>query len=267
MKQIILTLVATLLAITTPQADDGVRLRYVDPAARLSMTIAHDIEVVREPPIHANRRFAVDLTLAAAPAGGAVTVTIDEAKGSTEAHAQRQRLGTRHLTGKSFALSFDEDGRKPVPGEAAEENTIGLGSIVPQGFPLPDALADALPILPDTPVAVGTRWTTERSIRSLEGWAWSTGKLTSRHEVTSIDERDAHAIVTVQTEAAADLGPIEGGEPCAAELTRTLNWTFDATDGRLLTLSVDQETEGRSTVPQGEITIRQHTLIELFPSS
>ena len=49
--------------------------------------------------------------------------------------------------------------------------------------------------------------------------------------------------------------------------TLRLQWTFDATDGRLLSLSMEQETEGRSIVPQGEIHIRQLTRVELTPLS
>ncbi len=48
-------------------------------------------------------------------------------------------------------------------------------------------------------------------------------------------------------------------------MTRTLRWTFDATDGRMLRVSLEQESDGVCELPQGDIPIVQHTRIELAP--
>jgi hypothetical protein len=261
MKNVILSAVAASLVTIAPQAADGPRLRYRDPLARVSLTVSHDIEVVRNPPIHARREFSFELSATAS--ADAVTITVDDAKGTNEAHETKQRLGTRHLKGRTVTLSIDHDRRRLVGTDEAEKLAVNLGPVIAEGFPVADVLTDLLPQLPDRDVSVGDTWTTEREVHSLEGWAWTTGTLASRHEVKSVERQGERTVVSVVTEANADFGPVEGGKPCAGKLKRSLEWTFDATNGRLLALSMDQQTEGDTTVPQGTITIRQHSRAEI----
>ena len=81
MKHLILVLTTTLLAATISHADDGLRVRYLDPSGRMSVTVSHDIDVHEIKGI-ASRTFSFDLTLAADRAASAVTVTIDKASGT-----------------------------------------------------------------------------------------------------------------------------------------------------------------------------------------
>ncbi len=266
MKHINLVLTAILLAATPSLAEDGLHVRYTDPSGSMSLTVSHDITVRVDNPVHAGRTFAYDLSVAADKSSPVFTITIDGAKGDYTAHGQKQRLSTRSLTGKSFALAIGDDGRQLKPTEAVEGTEIGLGPMIAPGFSIAGVLADTLPILPREAVIVGTTWTTEQSIRSLEGWTWTTGTLVSRHRVTAVDHHDGRTIVTAETEAQADLGPVEGGKECSGDLKRTLHWTFDATAGRLLSLSMEQETEGTTTVPQGHLPIHQVTRVELVRS-
>ena len=67
------------------------------------------------------------------------------------------------------------------------------------------------------------------------------------------------------TEASADLHSADGENRSSGKLERSLHWTFDATAGRLLSLSMEQDTDGPSTVPQGEMRIRQRTVVEWTP--
>jgi len=265
MKKLTLVLTTVLLAATTLQADE--ELRYDDPSGKMSMTVSHDIEVRRSEPVEVSRDFSFDLALATDPSAAAVTVTVDRATGTNEAHGSKQRLGTRHLTGKSALLSIADDGRQLEADQQSEAMEVNLGTIVSPGFSISGVLGDILPVLPEEGVVVGTTWTTERPVRSLEGWAWATGVLNSQHRVTAVDERDAHTVLTVVTDATASLGPVEGGRAYSGDLKRTMRWTFDATDGRLLALSMEQETEGDSEVPQGKIPLYQLTRVELAPAS
>ena len=93
----------------------------------------------------------------------------------------------------------------------------------------------------------------------------NTGRMTSRHRVTAVDRRDGHTVVTVATEAEATLGAVKAEPAFSGDLKRTLSWTFDADDGRLLSLSMEQETSGSCPLPQGETDIRQQTRVELVP--
>ncbi len=257
--------VPTRLAAGMAQAGDAPRARYQDPSGRMSLTVSHDMYVAGMAEPIADRRFSFDLTQAVDGAAAAITVTIDAAKGSYSAHGQKQRLGTRHLTGRSFSLSIGNGGRQLEHTETAEAPVIDVGPPVEAGFSIAGLLADTLPILPEGALAVGTTWTTERPVRSLEGWAWGNGRMTSHHRVTEVDRRDGHTVITVATEAKASLGPLKSERAFSGDLKRTLHWTFDANDGRLLSLSMEQESSGTCPLPQGETAIRQQTTVELTP--
>ena len=267
MKHLTIVLATTLLAASAPQTDPGLSVRYADATGRMSLTMSHDISVRTAQSI-ATRDFAFDLTLAADRAAEALTVTIDGAKASYVAHDMKQRLGTRHLPGRSFPLSIADDGRQLKQTEPSDAAVINLGAPIKIGLSIAGLLTDTLPVLPDEAVAVGATWTTERQVRSLEGWAWGTGRLTSHHRVTAVDRRDEHTIVSVTSEARASLSPVEGGRGYTGELKRTSSWAFDTTDGRLLSISIEQESEGTCPLPQfGETWIRQLTHVELLPAS
>jgi len=248
------------MAVTTAQPDEGSQVSYRDPSGRMSLTVSHAIDVHR--PI-ASRSFSFDLVLAMDPTTAGVTVTIDQAKATYTAHDMKQRLGTRHLTGQSFSLSIADDGRRLQQTESSDALVIDLGPPVAEGFSIAGLLADTLPVLPGSTVAAGTTWSTSRQIRSLGGWAWGTGQLTSLHRVTSVYRENDHTIVTVATEAEASLDPVEKDRGFSGDLKRTLRWTFDATEGRLLSMSMEQKTDGVCPLPQGETSIHQLTRVEL----
>ena len=265
MKHLIFALTTTLLAASTPHSDDGLRVHYRDASGLMSLTVSQEIEVPSVEGVVASRNFSFDLALATDRSAEEVTVTIDRAKASYKAHGMKERLGTRHLTGRSFPLSIADEGRQLVEIEPSDATAVDLGPMVAGGLSIAGVLADVLPVLPEKAVAVNVTWTNERPVRSLEGWGWGTGRLTNRHRVTAVDQRDGHTFVTVETEAEARLGPVQGERAYSGDLKRTMRWTFDATDGQLLSLSMQQETEGVCELPQGEIQIRQLTRIELVP--
>jgi len=260
-------LAAISLLAATSRADEGSMARYRDPSGRISLTVHHEIEIRAAQPIEASRDLSLDLTLAADRETAAVTVTVDGAQAVSLAHGMRQRLGTRHLHGQSFPLSIADNGRRLASTAPDEAPAVDLGPMVPGGYPIAEVLVDALPVLPESDVAVGATWTTERSVRCLEGWAWGIGRLTSRHRVIAVERRDGHAVVSVTTDAEAHLGPVDDGRSYTGDLERTLHWTFDATEGRLLSLSMDQQTEGVSALGQTDTPIRQRTRLELATRS
>jgi len=49
-------------------------------------------------------------------------------------------------------------------------------------------------------------------------------------------------------------------------LNRTSNWRFDASDGRLLSVEMEQETSGINTLPQGKMGVQQLTKVEFTTS-
>jgi hypothetical protein len=264
MKNLTLVLTTTLIAASAVLADDGQRVRYRNPSGQLSLTVSHSIDVEQAKPV-ATRNFAFDLALATSDDASAVTVTIDKASGSYTAHGMKEQLGTRHLVGQSFPIAIGDGGRRLETAGTDGDPIIDLGPMIPDGFSIAALLVDTLPVLPEEEFAVGAAWTTERPVRSLEGWAWGMGRLTSRHTVTAVDQRDGHTIVSVETEGDATLSPVEGQRSYEGKMTRTLRWTFDATDGRMLRVSLEQESDGVCELPQGDIPIVQHTRIELAP--
>jgi hypothetical protein len=268
MKNFILALSTTLLLAAPLHSEEGLRLRYNNLSGPLALTLSHDIEVVRvkpDEPVTAHRTFSFDMTLASEPGRPTALATVDGSKGTYLAHGQKARLGTRHLAGQHFPLAIEDGGRRLTPDAGAL--VVELGPPVEPGISVADTLAAAMPILPESAVAVGDTWTSERSVRSLEGWKWSSGKLVSQHKVEAVDHEDGHAVVTVVTRAQATLDPLEGKKESAGDLKQSLTWRFDATEGRLLTLSMEQKSDLLTIVPQGEIHVRQTTLVEIAPGS
>jgi len=178
------------------------------------------------------------------------------------AHGMKQRLPAAHLAGKSFAL--DGDGRSFESNEIGPE--VNVGQITDGNFLPAEALVQLLPILPEGPIDVGSVWETTRSIRSLEGWSWAGGELSRRHEVTDIDESNGTRIISVASRGEATLSAAEGHEGYGGEgkLQQSIEWSFDAANGQLLSLKGEQEVDGgTSHVPQGDVPVRQITRFDI----
>lgn len=262
MKYAIQLLSLTLL-FTTASADQEVRLRYGKPSGVLVVSTDQDIRAGEFGITRAGRTFSMDMALSAAPDGDALAVTINKIKGSYTAHDMKQRLPTSHLDGQVFNLFIIDDGRALERSEPGP--VVDLGWILEGGFQIGMLLADLLPVLPETAVGPGSTWTTERKVLSLEGWTLASGQMHSRHRVTAVEEHDGHLIVSIESEAEARLGAVDGVREYSGEgkLERTLSWQFDATTGWLVSMTLKQETTGINELPQGLIPVHQITTVEL----
>jgi len=265
MKYLILVLTTTLLLAGTMLADNGLQVRYLNPSGSLSLSVNHDIDVGDRKSI-ASRAFSFDLTMAGDSANGVVTVTIDKARATYTAHDMQQKLGTRHLPTQSFVLSIVGEGRQLELAANSDAPLINLGGMPATGYSVATQLVNALPVLPQAEVTVGSEWSTTREIRSLECWVWGEGQLTSRHRVTAVDHKNGRTIVSVKTEANGSLHSAEGAEAFNAELKRTVDWTFDVDSGQILSMSLEQQADGTCVIPQGELPFQQRTTLELAPS-
>ena len=259
MRQItFVALIAVLAAVPAP-SDDGVRIRYTDSTSQLALRVEQDISVEGHPSI-ASRSLFFDLDLTQAEPSG-IGVAIARAGGTYTAHGMDSRLSGRHLAGKTFTLSLDDDRERILAGDSP---VLFVGPPVARGMSIAEAFAETLPVLPDSPVTEGSTWTTRQAVHSLEGWSWGTGELSGNHRVTSIRYRGGQRLVTVESTAEAELEPIE--EPgFAGTIERAFTWTFDATSGRLVSLSMTQESNGISPVQQGDVKVYQVTTVKLEP--
>ena len=263
MRYLTIVLTTTLLTVGLAHSEESLQLRYQDGFGPMTLTMTQNMEVKR--PV-ASREMSFEVTLATDPNGASASLLVGSAKASYTAHGMTQRLATRHLTGSTVALAILEDGRQLSEIEPDDAPVIDMGPPVVGGFSVAGMLMGVLPQLPLGPVSVGTSWRTERSVRLLEGWVWVVGDLESHHRVTSIESRHGRTIVTVETETEAMLNSREGEKPYSGELQRSLRWTFDATGGRVLSMSMEQETDVLTTMPQGEMTVHQRTELELAPA-
>ena len=143
---------------------------------------------------------------------------------------------------------------------------VPLGAIIDGGLRPSELLASLLPALPDGPVSVGTTWNTHRSILSLEGWAWAGGEMQHHHEVTDIQLLNRRTVIYVKTHGETTIEAADGREGFLGEgtLAQSIDWTFDADSGVLLSLSVERESNGTNQLPQGEIPLRQIARYELL---
>ncbi len=240
---------------------NGIQLRYGDAGGKATLTVNQDITAGGHDSI-AERTFLMEFELSGEP--DVVAVSINKVKGSYTAHDMTQRLPASGLKGQSFSLTRVDDGRALQRMGSDEKLAIGLGQMVGINYPIGLALVDILPVLPEAAVTVGSTWSSVQDTRSLEGWAWAAGSLSSEHTVTAIDHNDGHTIVSVTTTAQAQVVNVEGGIDYSGDgdLKRTSNWRFDATDGKLLSVSMEQHTSGMNTLPQGTMEVKQVTKVE-----
>ena len=229
-------------------------LRY-DLSGEMQLTMEQEIYVPGHSEAIATRNFSMTFDLGDEHSDDEQRVKLTSISGNYSAHGMNQRLPTSHLTGSEFSLLCD--GRSFESGEGGGE--VPLGAITDGGLRPSEMLAGLLPALPDGPVSVGTTWNTDRTILSLEGWAWAGGEMRHHHEVTDTRQSNGHTLVSVKTYGETGIAAADGREGFLGEgtLAQIIEWTFDADSGQLLSLSVEQEANGTNQLPQGEIPIRQ----------
>ncbi len=265
MKTQITLLIAALLP-ALPSTAAEARLSYLETATDYSLMVKHDIFAGEAGHVRAERNFNLELSTSPDHNPKSVAVKIDSIRGTYTAHEMTQRLATAHLVGQHFELIAGNHARQLLWQASEGEPTIDLGRIIPGGLPVALLLSSIFPTLPEQPVDIGSTWTSQQNIRSLEGWIWASGQLTGQHTVTDIGQFDGHTVISVTTHAEAELDtpPDSRQSSSTVRLNRTAEWRFDATAGALLSLSVEQETtSGSNDLPQGQVAVRQLTAIEL----
>jgi hypothetical protein len=270
MKTKAIYLTTTLLLTSTPLAfgdsvPEELELRYGNPSGKATLSVNHDISAGGRDST-ASRSFVMDLELSETQ--DIVSVKVNKAKGKYTAHGMTQRLPASKLAGQSITFSKLDDGQVLQRTDPGNDLEIPVGEIIGANYPIGLALVDVLPVLPEGPVSVGTTWTSISNTRSLEGWAWAVGSLSSEYTVTALEENNGHTIVNVTSTSKAQLKKDGSGLQYSGDgaLNRTSNWRFDANDGRLLSVSMEQETSGINTFPQGEVEVRQLTKVEFITS-
>ena len=236
-------------------------LRY-SLSGEMQLTMAQEIYVDARTEAIAGRDFSILFDMPDDEGNDELLVTLASISASYTGHGMKQRLPASHLAGAEFKLVGDGRSFKSQDGGGE----VPLGTITDGGLRPSELLAGLLPALPDEPVSVGTTWDTDRSILSLEGWAWAGGEMQHHHEVTDIQLLDGRTVVTVRTHGEAAIAAAEGHEGFIGEgkLEQSINWTFDADSGQLLSLTDEREASGTSQLPQGEIPFRQIARYELL---
>ncbi len=256
------TLIVNLaLLAALPVAADELTLRYhLSGTMRLNME--QEIYVGGRSEAIATRNFSMTFDLGDTKSHDEPLVKLAAISGNYTAHGMNQRLPTSHLVGGKFRLLGD--GRSFKSQEGGGE--VNLGAITDGGLRPFELLAGLLPVLPDGQVSVGTTWHSDRSILSLEGWAWASGEMQRHHEVTDIQLANGRTVVYVKTYCETAIYAAVGhkGFLGTGTLTQNIDWTFDADGGQLLSLSLKQEGHGTNQLPQGEIPVRQIARYELL---
>jgi hypothetical protein len=262
MKTTKLILILALLA-ALPVAADEPTLRY-HLSGGMHLIMEQEIYVGDRSEAIASRDFSMTFDIVGAEDNEDLLVKLASISGNYTAHGMKQRLPTSHLAGSEFRLLGD--GRSFKSKSQQGGGGVNLGTITDGGLRPSELLAGLLPALPDGPVSVGTTWKTHRSILSLEGWAWAGGEMQHHHEVTDIQQLNRRNIVYVRTYGETTIEAADGREGFLGEgtLAQSIDWTFDADSGALLSLSVERESNGTNQLPQGEIPVRQIARYELL---
>ena len=253
-------LILALLA-ASPVAADEPTLRY-SLSGQMQLSMEQEIYVANHDEAMATRNFSMTFDLGDSQDSDEITVKLSTIKANYTAHGMNQRLPTSHLTGSEFNLLGD--GRSYESRDGGGE--VPLGSITDGGLRPSELLAGILPVLPNGPVSIGMKWNSDRSIVSLEGWAWAGGDMQHHHEITDIEHSGGRIVVTVTTHGETAISSAAGHTGFLGEgtLSQSLEWRFDAVSGQLLSLSAEQEASGTNQLPQGEIPFRQIARYELL---
>lgn len=255
-------------------AEESVLLRYQPAATQFSLSLESDIRAGEmEQPV-AGRKFVMKYESPTQAESGPFRFKLAEAKASYTAHGMNQRLGTKHLLGREFGLEIADEGRAlhlsghqhGAHKDTAHKNMdIDMGPVTDHGFALDEVLAEWLPALPQDPVSQGSKWNTQHDSRTLVGWAWAQGILECDHELVNLKQEAGHQVASVHSNCLSVLSALEGSDQYSGDgtLTRNTQWQFDVTDGRLILLSGEQESNGFSDLPQGNVQIRQLSTISL----
>jgi len=169
-------------------------LRY-SLSGEMQLTMAQEIYVAARTEAIGGRDFSILFDMVDDENNDELLVKLASISASYTGHGMKQRLPASHLTGAEFKLLGD--GRSFKSQEGGGE--VPLGTITDGGLRPSELLAGLLPALPDGPVSVGSTWNTDRSILSLEGWAWADGDIRYHSEVTAISSDNGHAVVHVQS--------------------------------------------------------------------
>jgi hypothetical protein len=181
------TLISILaLLVALPVAANETTLQY-HLSGEMQLSMEQDIYVAARSEAIGERDFSITFDMVDAGDNEDLLVKLASINASYTAHGMKQRLPASHLNGEEFRLIGD--GRSYVSQDGGGE--VPLGTITDGGL-RPSAL-------PDGPVVVGTTWNSDRSIVSLEGWAWAGGEMQHHHEVTDIQSSDGRTVVTVTT--------------------------------------------------------------------
>jgi hypothetical protein len=263
MMILLLTLPGTIALAAQEQPTQDHLLRY-QVSGQIKVSMTQEIFVTAREEAIAGRDFSFTFDTTSSDVPDTLAVTLSEIRASYTAHGMNQRLSTSHLVGGQFTLNGD--GRSFSLAADGEVKGVGLGAIT-EGELIPaDVLAALLPVLPEQPVDEGITWETSRDARSLEGWAWAEGPLARQYKVTKIETVGDQAIIRVSGTGSANIAKASccKGFVGEHELTQTLEWSFDADSGRLISINIRQEAEGTSMLPQGEVDTRQITNYELL---
>jgi hypothetical protein len=256
---------ALLLALFTaaPAYANELMLRY-GLAGKLKLKMEQEIFIRSREEAIAGRNFSMNFAFGDVDDAGQQPVELTEVRAFYIAHGMNQRLPASHLVGTTFALTGDQRSLK-ADGAKGE---ISLGQVTDGGLMPAQLLAGLLPALPAEPVSLGSTWVSEQSIETLEGWSWAGGQIVYENEVIKVRRSGRETLVTVRSHGRATLRAAEGRSGFVGEgkLERTVEWSIDATTGRLFAFSLEQEASGTSRLPQGEVPVRQLTRVELHGS-
>lgn len=253
---------------TTAQASD-VLMRYNNTNANMQLSIKQDVYTGTEETLRSDRLMNLNLAIAGNNTSNDIAITINKAGGFINVHGQTQRISGSYLTNFTFPMKFSKDHRslKTDPDNKAPD--LDLGQSFAIGLPIGGTLVDVFPILPAAAVSVGSTWNTTNDFKILEGWSWAKGIAVNNNEVTAIDVVNGHQMVSVKTNVSAKLEDANSARPYGENgaLTRTTLWMFDATDGRLVSLEINQTSNGFNHLQPSKppLAVRQETNINFSP--
>jgi hypothetical protein len=172
-----------------------------------------------------------------------------------------EAFDTGHIVGKHLDATLDRRGG--APGYAGSLPALDTGAITGGDVDVAFLFDYAFPRLPDEPVAVGNTWRVKSTRSQIEGTVPVTTEVSTTHQLAGFETVDGIDCLKIDTRSSAVLeGAMEDTVPpwtYKGTLRGRASWYFAVEEGYLVTLTLEEVTQGATTMGGAPSPTQQNT--------
>ena len=275
--RIIIAFVIAVLAVTGCAKDGGKDKREapreVNPVYRLAAGAPQQYRVIYTQKVamyidgqvvNARRTYKTAFTLThegTAANGFRATIAVDGLTAGLSTIDGSETFDSNPIIGKHLDTTLDRKGG--APGYTGSLPTLTTGAITGGDVDVAFLFDYAFPRLPEGPVTVGNMWRVKSTRTQIEGTIPVTTEVSTTHQLAGFETVDGIDCLKIDTRLAATLeGFIEDTAPpwmYKGTLRGAGTWYFAIEEGYLVSLTLEEVTQGSMTIDGTPSPIQQNT--------